>query len=113
MISGVTEAAQNSRARRVTVVTLRLGALSGVVEDALLFSYDIATRGTMLDGSKLVVHRLPIVIHCETCHLDRELPGTQRFRCPVCGTPSGDIRQGRELEIESMEIEVDDDDADR
>jgi hydrogenase nickel incorporation protein HypA/HybF len=113
MISGVTEAAQNSHARQVKTVTLRLGALSGVVEDALLFSYDIATKGTMLDGSKLVVHRLPVVIHCETCHSDRELPGTQSFRCPVCGTPSGDIRQGRELEIESMEIEVDDDDADR
>ncbi len=113
MISGVAEAAQQNHARQVKTVTLRLGALAGVVEDALLFSYDLATKGTMLEGSKLVVHRLPVIIHCPTCQADQELPGTQSFRCPACGTPSGDIRQGRELEIESMEIEVDDDHADR
>jgi len=28
-----------------------------------------------------------------------------RFRCPVCDTPSGDIRQGRDLEIESILID--------
>lgn len=113
MIDAATEAAQKAGANQVTTVTLRLGALAGVVEDALLFSYDVATKGTMLDGSKLVVHRLPVVIRCEACRQDQELPGIQSFRCPVCDTPSLDIRQGRELEIESLEIEVDDDDADR
>lgn len=38
--------------------------------------------------------------------MEVELPGIQRFRCPHCDTPSGDIRQGRELEIESIEIDV-------
>ena len=113
IIDAATEAARKAGAKQVTTVTLRLGALAGVVEDALLFSYDVATKGTMLDGSKLVVHRLPVVIRCETCQQDQELPGIQSYRCPVCDTPSLDLRQGRELEIESLEIEVDDDDADR
>ncbi len=34
-----------------------------------------------------------------------------RFRCPICGTPSGDIRQGRELHIEGLEIDARDDEA--
>ena len=29
----------------------------------------------------------------------------QSFRCPQCGEPAGDVRHGRELEIESIEIE--------
>lgn len=113
IIGSVTEAAQASGAREVKTVTLRVGSLAGVVDDALHFSYDIATKGTLLEGSVLVVHRLPVVIHCESCAQDRELSGIQSFRCPVCGEPSMDLRQGRELEIESLEIEVDDDDANR
>jgi Zn finger protein HypA/HybF involved in hydrogenase expression len=34
-----------------------------------------------------------------------ELEGVQSFRCPTCGEPCSDQRQGRELEIESIEIE--------
>jgi Zn finger protein HypA/HybF involved in hydrogenase expression len=33
------------------------------------------------------------------------LEGVQSFRCPKCGEPCSDMRQGRELEIDSIEIE--------
>ena len=38
---------------RVEVVHLKLGALSGVVRDALLFSWDLACDETPLAGAKL------------------------------------------------------------
>ena len=113
IVTAVTDAARKAHARQVRTVTLRVGALAGVVEDALQFSYGIGTADTLLDGSTLVVHRLPVVIRCDVCQSDRELPGIQSFRCPVCNTPSGDIRQGRELEIESLEIEEADDNPNR
>ncbi len=40
---------------RVEVVHLRLGALSGVVKDALLFSWDLACGETPIEGAKLLV----------------------------------------------------------
>jgi Zn finger protein HypA/HybF involved in hydrogenase expression len=33
------------------------------------------------------------------------LESLQSFRCPHCGEPATDLRQGRELEIESIEID--------
>jgi Zn finger protein HypA/HybF involved in hydrogenase expression len=48
---------------------------------------------------------LPVVMHCETCREDVELEGVQSFRCPRCGEPCSEMRQGRELEIESFEID--------
>jgi hydrogenase nickel incorporation protein HypA/HybF len=111
VIEAVTEAAEKAGARKVTVVTLRVGALAGVVEDALRFSYDIATEDTMLAGSQFVVHALPAVIHCDACNADRELSATLNFSCPICETLSLQLLQGRELEIESFEIEVDGDDS--
>lgn len=90
---------------KILSVRLKVGALSGVVEGALQFGYEIATDGTPLAGSQLVVETLPVVIYCKQCDALRPLDGVQSFRCPVCNTPSGDIRQGRELEIESVEVE--------
>jgi Zn finger protein HypA/HybF involved in hydrogenase expression len=34
-----------------------------------------------------------------------ELKSVQSFRCPQCDAPCFDLRQGRELEIESFEID--------
>ncbi|MGC9157575.1 MAG: hydrogenase maturation nickel metallochaperone HypA [Terracidiphilus sp.] len=90
---------------RVLEVRLRVGALASVVPDSLEFCYGIATEGTPLEGSRLVIRSLPVVIHCGPCGLDAEMEGVQCFRCPRCGTPSNDLRQGRELEIDSIEIE--------
>ncbi|MDE3202371.1 MAG: hydrogenase maturation nickel metallochaperone HypA [Acidobacteriota bacterium] len=90
---------------RVKAVNLRVGALSAVVEDALQFGWEIAAKDTQLEGSTLVVHEVNIVLYCMQCQKPEEVEGTQFFRCPNCGTPSNDLRQGREIEIESLEIE--------
>jgi hydrogenase nickel incorporation protein HypA/HybF len=90
---------------KVVEVRLRVGALASVIPESLEFCYGIAAEGTALEGSRLVVDVLPVVVHCATCGEDAELEGVQSFRCPKCGEPSYDLRQGRELEIESFEIE--------
>ncbi len=103
LVEIASQAADSMGVRRVDVVHLRLGALAGVVQDALLFGYEIAAKGTALEGSRLAIEELPVVVHCPRCQADRTLPGIQRFRCPVCGEPTGQIVQGRELEIVSLE----------
>ena len=40
---------------RVTALHLKLGQLSGVVKEALTFSYEIACQGTALEGSQLII----------------------------------------------------------
>jgi hydrogenase nickel incorporation protein HypA/HybF len=97
------QAAAEAQVTLVTSVHLRLGALAGVVKDALLFAYDIAAAGTRLQGSRLEIEDVPIVIYCADCAAEYELPDIQAFRCPRCGAFSADVRQGRELEIVSLE----------
>jgi hydrogenase nickel incorporation protein HypA/HybF len=106
LVELASESAKEAGAARVKAVHLRLGALSGVVRGALEFSYEIATEGTPLAGSKLFVTELPVRIYCAKCDRVSDLPSVQKFRCPVCGEPSGDVRQGRELEVESIEVEM-------
>jgi len=105
IVESVTESLAAYPGAQVKEVRLRVGALASVIEDSLQFCYEIATEDTPLAGSKLVVKILPVVMHCEPCGADVELPGLQSFRCPRCGELVADMRQGRELEIDSIEIE--------
>jgi hydrogenase nickel incorporation protein HypA/HybF len=105
VVESVTESLEAYPGSRVLEVRLRVGALSSVVVDSLEFCWGLATEGSPLEGSRLVVKTLPVVMHCAGCAADVELAGVQSFRCPRCDAPCSDLRQGRELDIESFEIE--------
>ncbi len=105
LIQTAEAAAREAGVTRVLAVNLKLGALAGVVRDALLFSYDIAAEGTLLAGSRLIIEEIPVVVYCGSCGHTATLPDVQFFACPHCGEPTADIRQGRELELVSLEIE--------
>lgn len=89
---------------RVEVLFLRLGPLSGVVEDSLRFSWDLATADTAIAGARLEIEAVPVVVRCPRCVAERELPSIQDFRCPTCGLPVDDVVSGRELELRALEI---------
>ena len=103
----IVELAGEEAARRgvqVTAVYLKLGALSGVVKDALLGSFELASAGTPLEGSRLVVEEQPVVVFCPVCQEERQLPSIQLFRCPECGSPTPEVRGGRELQVTALEV---------
>ena len=89
---------------KVDAVHLELGPLSGVVAEALLFSYGMACGGTRLEGSRLVIKEVPIEIYCPACNDRRILTSIQWFRCPECGTPTADVLRGKELAITALKV---------
>jgi hydrogenase nickel incorporation protein HypA/HybF len=105
IVDSVTETLAAYPGARVKEVRLRIGALASVIEDSLQFCYGIATEDTPLQGSKLIVKVLPVMMHCDNCSQQVEIASLQSFRCPLCEEPLSDMRQGRELEIESIEID--------
>ncbi len=104
MVEAVCEEAERNGAERVSAVYLKLGALSGVVRDALAFSFDVAAAGTLLEGASLEIEDVPVVVFCPRCRAEQPLPDRLDLRCPACGMPTPDVRQGRELEITAIEI---------
>lgn len=105
IVETVTETLAGHPGARVKEVRLRVGALASVIPESLEFCWGIVSEGTALEGSRLVVDVLPVVVHCTACAQDATLEGVQSFRCPRCGEICGEIRQGRELEIDSIEID--------
>lgn len=99
------EAAREAGVTKVTSVTVRVGDLAGVAIDALRFAYDVTAAGTLLEGSRLDLRRVAVRVYCPRCEREAELPSLQNFCCPACDTPTGDVRAGRELEVESLEAD--------
>jgi len=99
-----TEQAREAGASRVEAVHLRVGALSGVVSDALRFAFDVACRDTPLAGARLVIEEVPIAVFCPKCRAERTLRAA-RLRCPVCGTPTPELVRGTELELTVLEVD--------
>jgi hydrogenase nickel incorporation protein HypA/HybF len=92
------------RGADITAVHIRLGLLSGVVKDALFSSYEMACEGTPLQGSRLVIEEVPVVVYCSKCQAQRTLTSVQSFCCSECRTPTGEIVQGKELEVIALEL---------
>ena len=104
----IVELAEEEAERRgvqIDAVHLKLGALSGVVKEALLSCYEMACENTPLQGSRLVVEEVPVVIFCPSCRAQHPLSSVQLFCCPECGTPCSEIVQGKELEVVALEIQ--------
>ncbi len=104
IIEGVEEEIGRRHDARVAVVYLKLGPLSGVVKDALLFSYDLACEGTSLAGSRLEIEEIPVSLYCPACDQERPAVSITNLCCDVCGTPSAEIRKGSELEVFALEL---------
>ncbi len=105
LVELVTEHVAAAAARRAAVVTVRIGALVAVHDAALRFSFELVREGTPAATAELRVVPVPVTIWCGPCGRELALSGIQTLACPACGTPSGDVRAGRELDLESIELE--------
>ena len=99
------EEADQRGGARVNAVYLKLGALAGVVKEALLSSYELACEGTGLQGSRLVIEEIPIVVYCPKCLAPRTLDSIQWFACPDRRSPVSEVIHGRELQVVALEIQ--------
>jgi len=89
---------------RVLSVSIDIGELSNVLPDAVEFCFEAVIRGTLLEGSRLLINRIPGRMHCRDCCRDFAA-GNDTFDCPHCGGFLLDIVQGNELRLTEMEVE--------
>ncbi len=64
LIELASEAAARDGSDRVCRLYIRLGALSGVVKEALEFSFDLAAEETPCAGATLEIEEVPITVLC-------------------------------------------------
>jgi len=89
----------------VTSVRVRVGPLSGVAKDALLFSFGAAAAGTPLENARLEIEDVPVTAWCSVCDAEREPSDFAVRRCPVCQSAMPRLIRGDELEVVGLEVQ--------
>ena len=98
------ESAEKAKAKKILRIYLVVGELSGVVEKSVDFYFGFLSRDTIAAGSSLFYNRVPAELRCLNCNAIFA-PENQNFHCPNCKEQQIDIIGGRELYIDSMEVE--------
>lgn len=104
LLDEISAAAQREGATRVACVHLRLGRLSGISRDALLFSWDLARADTVASDATLAIDDIAVAIWCHGCDGERAVLDGAGLTCSRCGTVARAIVRGRELELYAMEV---------
>jgi hydrogenase nickel incorporation protein HypA/HybF len=95
---------KHAEGRRVSVVSLRIGALRQVVPDSLAFYFEIVARDSVCEGARLEQELIPARLRCRECAHDWRVEWAA-FRCPFCASADVEVQSGDELKVESIEVE--------
>ena len=95
------------KAPKVARINLTVGKLAAVVPQSLLFCFEIAAKETPAEGALLEIEEIAVSAQCNGCGHQWEMD-EPAFQCPQCEGTSVEMLSGRELDIESIELEEED-----
>ncbi len=96
--------AESQGFERVKTVWLEIGELSGVEIEAMRFGFDVVMKGSLADGAKLEIIRVPGQAWCMPCEKNVEVK--QLFEaCPDCGSYQLQVTSGDQMQIKELEVE--------
>jgi len=89
---------------KVARVNLKVGKMAAVVPQSLRFCFDIVAKETAAEGARLEIQEIAVIAHCHACEHQWEIDEPV-FICPQCRSGSIEMLSGRELDIDSIELE--------
>ena len=114
LISAILKELERYNVISVKEVSLTVGRLTNLGAEQLEFAYEVMSKDSVLEGSKLVIQEEDIMVKCEACGYegpvkDLEMGEEAHIRvpilsCPECGG-SVNIMAGRSCCVRSVDIE--------
>lgn len=109
VLQAVEESAKQAGSNKVLTINLSVGVMTEAIEDALRFAFEALSEGTICENAALEITMIAPVSVCAECGNKYE---HDRFHmlCPECGSSFTQLIQGKELQIDSIEVDLPDDD---
>jgi len=99
------EQAQVRQAKKIVLVHLQVGLLSGAVPELLKTSFDIYKKDTMAAEAELEIEEVPLKVKCRACG-NEMIKEDYVVVCEQCGSSDLETLQGMDLYLLKMDIEV-------
>lgn len=84
-------------------VTVRIGALSGVLPDALEFGFDALRKDSEVPDCKLYIEHVSVSYLCKSCGATTTVDEAD-FQCVSCGSADTEMINGFELDITNLDV---------
>ena len=104
MLDLVLKQAEEAGSEKVAKISLVIGEMTGVVARSVQFYFDFLCKGTPAEGAVLDFRVIPTTARCGNCGKEFEL-GEFDWTCPHCGSNNIEITGGKELFVESIEVD--------
>jgi len=104
MLNLVLEQAEKARAKEVKKINLVIGEMTGVVDECVQFYFDFLSKGTLADGATISFAVVTTTARCRGCGKLFEVREFD-WTCPHCRGNNIEIVAGKELFVESIEVE--------
>lgn len=89
---------------QVISIEVVFGPLSGVVKECFEFCFPEVVRGTPLEKAKLLLHEVPLQVHCRDCQ-QISSPQLPIIECLLCHSNHVEIIQGKIFQLKNLEVE--------
>ena len=103
------EVCRSGHTGRVLKVELVVGRLSGVHVDALRFAFQLLSPGTLAEQAALEIAQPAAELVCGQCGQRCAIEELESV-CPACGSAQVVIEGGRQLLLQSIELEDENED---
>lgn len=114
IVKAVLEELENFNVASVSSVDILIGEMTLLGEEQLTFAYEIVTRDTLLEGSKLNIEHESIGVSCEACGYEGPIKMLESgdytshkipvMSCPECGGHVT-VTKGQSCCVTSVDIE--------
>jgi hydrogenase nickel incorporation protein HypA/HybF len=89
---------------KIDSIGLRIGKASGVMTEALVFTFDALKHDTPAHRAVLNIENISVGGICLSCKSEFSTEDLYVFSCPRCGGAEIEINSGRELDIVDIEV---------
>ncbi|OGW12200.1 MAG: hydrogenase maturation nickel metallochaperone HypA [Nitrospinae bacterium RIFCSPLOWO2_12_FULL_45_22] len=100
----VEEEARKNKATRINSIKIKAGEMRGIVSKSLSFCFDFVSRGTLAEGARIDIEKIPIQGQCNQCQAIFLVENYQ-FSCPQCQSKEVNLTQGMELLVHEIETD--------
>lgn len=125
VIKTAEEAAEENDAGKITQINIKIGKLQQVDREVFDLALEEIAQDTIAEGSEIVIEEEEAVLECRACgeiwdfkdsekELEKDESESIHFvpdlahtyiRCPNCNSPDFEIKKGRGVWLESVELE--------
>jgi hydrogenase nickel incorporation protein HypA/HybF len=97
--------ANRNQAAKIVEIHLQIGDITDFEDEWMQRYFDFVSKGTIAEGAKLKITRVPAQLKCGHCEAIFALDKVSwNSECPSCHSKETHLISGREFRVESLQV---------